>query len=172
MRKQVTAILTACLAAGCADSNNGMATDVVVLPVFAHDAENFRTHASGGEEVPPNDSHATGQATFKLNDDGTLSYKLIVANIENVTQSHIHVAPAGSNGGITVWLYPDAPPARLIPGTSQGILAEGTITDAEVVGPLAGQGVARLLAEMRAGNTYVNVHTSQFPPGEIRGQIR
>jgi hypothetical protein len=88
-----------------------------------------------------------------------------------VTQSHIHRAPFGVNGGIVVWLYPAAPPAQLIPGRSQGILAEGVITDAQVIGSLAGTGVAGLLAEIRAGNTYVNVHTSQFPPGEIRGQV-
>ncbi|HSL68964.1 MAG TPA: CHRD domain-containing protein [Longimicrobiales bacterium] len=96
-----------------------------------------------------------GEALFTLSDDGTsLHYKLIVANIQNVTQSHIHRAPFGVNGGIVVWLYPSAPPAQLIPGRSQGILAEGVITDAQVIGSLAGTGVAGLLAEIRAGNTY------------------
>jgi hypothetical protein len=173
MQKHVGALLTACLVAGCAESDGKMATepDAVVVPVFTHVATQFRTHASGSEEVPPNNSRAQGNAIFTLNDDGTLSYKLIVANIENVTQSHIHNAAKGVNGGIVVWLYPSAPPAQLIPGRSQGILAEGTIADAQVVGPLAGTGVAGLLAAIRAGNTYVNVHTSQFPPGEVRGQI-
>jgi hypothetical protein len=81
------------------------------------------------------------------------------------------MAPAGSNGGIVVWLYPSAPPLKLIPGRTQGVLAEGEITSANVIGGLAGQGLDGLLAAIRAGNTYVNVHTSQFPPGEIRGQI-
>jgi hypothetical protein len=140
----------------------------------SHDGipKNSRTHLSGDEEVPPRDTNAQGQATFQLSKDGsTLSYKLNVANIENVTQAHIHMAPAGSNGGIVAWLYPAAPPAMLIPGRTQGTLTEGSITAANLVNALAGQPLGALLNAMQAGNTYVNVHTSQFPPGEIRGQI-
>jgi hypothetical protein len=51
------------------------------------------------------------------------------------------------------------------------VLAEGVITAAELVGPLAGGELQDLLARMRAGDTYVNAHTTQYPPGEIRGQI-
>jgi hypothetical protein len=127
---------------------------------------------SGAEEVPANDSNARGVATFRLSSDGqALHYRLNVANIENVTQAHIHVAPAGVNGPVVVWLYPDSPPAQLIPGRTDGVLATGTITAANFVGMLAGQSMDDLLDLMRAGHTYVNVHTSQFPPGEVRGQI-
>ena len=134
---------------------------------------NFVAHLSGGEEVPPADTKATGQAKFQLSKDGTeLSFRVNVANIENVTQAHIHLAPAGANGGVVVWLYPDAPPPELIPGRTQGTLAKGTITADDLVGPLAGQGLDALVEAMKAGNTYVNVHTSQVPGGEIRGQIR
>ncbi len=101
-------------------------------------------------------------------------YKLIVANIENVTQAHIHLAPAGANGPVVVWLYPEGPPAELIPGRFNGVLAEGFITAGDVVGPLAGEEepLEELLVRMALGETYVNVHTVQFPPGEVRGQIR
>ena len=62
------------------------------------------------------------------------------------------------------------------------MLAKGTITEDDLVGPLAGADLDALLAQMRAGNTYVNVHTNDgdgtpnegpgdFPGGEIRGQI-
>jgi hypothetical protein len=134
---------------------------------------NFVAHLSGGEEVPPVETRATGQAKFQLSRDGTeISYRLIVANIQNVTQSHIHLGAAGTNGPVVAWLYPEGPPAQLIPGRSSGVLAMGTITEQDLVGQLAGQPLEDLLAAMEAGNTYVNVHTSQFPPGEIRGQIR
>jgi hypothetical protein len=163
--------LLALTVAACSETPPG-GPEQLVAPVFATVSENFRTHATGAEEVPPNDSPAQGQAIFQLNEDETeLSYRLNVANIENVTQAHIHMAAKGVSGGIVAWLYPPAPPSQLIPGRSQGTLETGVITDADVIGGLAGQGVAGLLSAIRAGNTYVNVHTTQFPPGEIRGQI-
>jgi hypothetical protein len=176
MRSPVLCGVLAVAVAGCAETSNPTDLDPLVVPVFvqsvAEDATVFRTHASGSEEVPANDSKAQGQATFKLSEDGTeLHYKLIVANIENVQQAHIHRERAGASGGVVVWLYPSGPPATLIPGRSNGILAEGVITDDDVIGSLAGTGVEGLLAEIRAQNTYVNVHTTQYPPGEIRGQI-
>lgn len=135
--------------------------------------ENFRTHLTGDEEVPAVETQAQGQAMFKLSADGeSLDYKLIVANIDNVLMAHIHLAPAGENGDIVVWLYPDAPPPQLIEGRTQGVLAEGTITADDLVGPLEGASMEDLLDEIRAGNTYVNVHTSEFGGGEVRGQIR
>ncbi len=133
---------------------------------------NFRAHLSGDQEVPPRETLATGQALFQLSKDGLeLSYKIIVANLDNISMSHIHVAPAGSNGGIVVWLYPPAPPAALIPGTTNGILQEGVITKANLIGTLGGQELSALIDLMVADQTYVNVHTSQFPGGEIRGQV-
>jgi len=134
--------------------------------------QNFRAHMSGDNEVPANMSEATGEVIFQLSKDGMeLSYKLIVANIDNVMMSHIHLEHPGVNGKIVTWLYPSAPPMMLIPGTSNGVLAEGVITQANLVGTLSGKTIADLVAEIKAGNAYVNVHTSQFGGGEIRGQI-
>ncbi len=134
---------------------------------------NFRAHLSGDQEVPANDSKAQGQAIFQLSKDGTeLSYKLIVANLENLHMAHIHLAPAGSNGGVVVWLYPSAPPAMMLPGTTNGVLAEGVIKAGDLRGALLNQSLSALIDAMSEGNTYVNVHTMPlFPGGEIRGQI-
>jgi aldose sugar dehydrogenase len=130
-------------------------------------------HLSGANEVPTVDTRATGQAIFKPGeDDVALTFRLIVANINDLTQAHIHVGGAGVNGSVVVWLYPEGPPAQLIPGRFGGVLAEGTITAAELIGPLAGQPLSALLKAMRSGEAYVNVHTSSHPAGEIRGQIR
>jgi hypothetical protein len=138
----------------------------------ASSSKNYRTHLSGGGEVPVVVTNAQGQATFKLSKDGTeLHYKLNVANIENVTQAHIHLGPATGTGGIVAWLYPSAPPLQLIPGPSNGTLAEGVITADNLVGTLAGQPLQALIDAIEAAGTYVNVHTTANPPGEIRGQL-
>lgn len=145
---------------------------IAAAPVLAAPDRNFSTHLSGGEEVPPVETKAEGQAIFMLSTDGNeLYYKLIAANIEDILQSHIHLAPEGTNGPIVTWLYPSTPPAILIQGRFNGVLAEGTITAADLTGPLAGQPLSALISEMEDGNTYVNVHTLQNPGGEIRGQI-
>lgn len=131
---------------------------------------NFRTSLKGENEVPAVETRAQGQAIFQLSRDGSeLSYKLIVANIENVTAAHIHLAPADVNGPVVVWLFQEVSPQPT--GRFSGVLAEGVITDSDLVGQLAGATLENLIDEIRAENTYVNVHTVQFPSGEIRGQI-
>lgn len=133
----------------------------------------YTAHLSGDQEVPPVATRATGQAVLKLSADGTeLSYRLIVANIQDVTQAHLHLAPAGENGDVVAFLYPSQPPAQLIPGRSSGVLATGTITTADLVGPLAGQSLGDLVDAMDSGGVYVNVHTLDNPGGEVRGQVR
>jgi len=151
---------------------------------------NFGTPMRPGEEVMPtgvvNTSEAVGNAVFHLSDDGlTLSYKLIVANIDNVFMAHIHRAPAGTNGGIVVWLFPSTTPGVTAPlggGRIQGVIAEGTITAANLTGSLAGHPLSDLLALLETGGAYVNAHTNDgvgavntgpgdFPGGEIRGQV-
>lgn len=129
----------------------------------------FHAILEGDEEVPPVDSDAKGAAIFRTSNDGTeLNYRLIVANIEDVTAAHIHLAPRGENGDIVAFLFDPEEPTE---GRTNGVLAEGTITSADLVGPLEGATLSELIDEMEAGNTYVNVHTVDHPSGEIRGQI-
>jgi len=150
---------------------------------------NFGTPLSADEEVMPagvvNTSKARGNAIFQLSADGTaLSYKLIVANIENAFMAHIHQGPAGSNGGVVVWLYPSTTPGPGATGGGRvnGVIAEGTITASNLVNALEDMPLSALLELLTTGNAYVNVHTSDgvdpvntgpgdFPGGEVRGQI-
>ena len=134
------------------------------------DTRNFRAHLNGdGAGV---ETLGQGQAIFQFSKDGDeLYYKLILANIEDVTMAHIHVAPQGQNGPIALWLYPDAPPPQLIEGRFDGVLAEGAATSGDLVGPLAGGSLDDLTMAIDEGRAYVNVHTTQHPGGEIRGTI-
>lgn len=136
-------------------------------------SNNFHAHLDGKDQVPPAKTKAQGEAVFNLSKDGdSIHYKITVANIENVTMAHIHEGAVGANGSVVVWLYPSAPPPKLIPGKSNGVLAEGTITSASLIGPLAGKTISDLVNDIKSGKAYVNVHTSQYPGGEIRGQIK
>ena len=148
--------------------------------VAAGNGRQFRASLSGDEEVPVRVTNASGHANFKLSKEGDeLEFKLVVEDIENVVQAHIHIGPPGENGPVTVFLYGVVPAAG---GPIEGKISEGTITSGDLIGPLAGMTLDDLLDEMRSGNAYVNVHTNDgddvinegpgdFPGGEIRGQI-
>ena len=155
---------------------------VASVGVVSASNTNYKSHLKGRNELPARDTHAQGQATYKLSDDGSvLHYKLNVANIENVVAAHIHLGGPTDNGPVVAFLYGLVPVA---PGGGRidGVLAEGTITAADLRGPLAGRPLSALMAEIDAGNTYTNVHTNDgvaptntgpgdFPGGEVRGQI-
>jgi hypothetical protein len=157
---------------------------------------NMGTHMTGAEEVftptppataTPADSRAQGEAIFRVNDDGTVDFRLIASNIDNVIMSHIHCGRPGANGPIRMWLYPVIGPAGAPApsggGPQNGVLASGTFDPAGVICPATAVGSnMALLDAMRAGLTYVNVHTNDgangpntgpgdFPGGEIRGQL-
>lgn len=133
---------------------------------------NFRTHLSGDNKVHTVETNATCQTVFQLNKNGMkLHYKLIVANIKNIKMAHIHMGSAEENGPVVVWLYPPAPPAKLIEGSTNGVLQEKVIPKDDLVGQLKGEDLWDLVKMMKDGQTYVNVHTDQYPAGEIRGQI-
>jgi hypothetical protein len=166
----------------------GLVTMAIVLTggsAFAASSKNFGTHLHGDEEVPARQTRAQGQATFQVNEDRTqLHYKLNVANIENVVQAHIHLEKRGANGPIVAWLYPStSPPAAPSGGGRiQGRIADGTLTAANLMGPLAGRPLSELIDAIESGNAYVNVHTNDgvgdantgpgdFQSGEIRGQL-
>jgi hypothetical protein len=157
----------------------------LVAPASGHDGRRRHLKASlkGFNENPT--LSTTGHGTFRavINDDDTaIEYHLNYADLmAPVLQSHIHLGAVFVNGGVSVFLcgttsFPGPAGTPTCPATgAPGDEATGTITAASVIGP-TGQGIApgefaELIKAIRAGVTYANVHTTQFPGGEIRGQI-
>jgi len=128
------------------------------------------TKASGKFEATIDDKNDTIHYTLRYDDlEGT------------VTQAHIHFGQRHTVGGIVVWLCQTAtvpaPPSvnQSTPTCPASGTVSGTITPAQVL-EAVGQGIAagefeEVVAAIRAGRAYANVHSTLFPPGEIRGQI-
>ena len=137
----------------------------------------------GFEEVPANTSAASGSLRLFVNDQaGTIDYELTYENLQgSVTQAHIHVAQAGVNGGIVLWLCgttatPTTPgPAGTPTCPSPGGTVTGTLTASNVQGVtaqlIAAGELAEVIGAIRAGKAYGNVHSSLALGGEIRGQL-
>ena len=129
----------------------------------------FKAKLSGKEVVPAVETMAKGEADFKLSKDGKeLTYTLKLMDIENVSAAHIHAAMMGANGGPVAGLF--AGPKK--EGKFSGEVAKGTITDKNLIGPLAGKTIGDLVTMIKDGGAYVNVHTDKYPDGEVRGQIK
>ena len=137
----------------------------VTVTRVADDADQFLARLNGAGEVPLVESDATGRAKFKLR-NGQLSFKLNVDDIEGVLQAHIHLGLPNENGPFVAFLFGPVGPT----GPIDGRLARGTLTETDLIGPLAGD-FSEFVDALRNGDLYVNVHTVANPPGEIRGQI-
>lgn len=144
-------------------------------------------NAAASPPVPPAlrgavSTKATGKFSARIDGD-VIHYTLSYKDLEGtVTQAHIHFGQRHSVGGIVVWLCEtDGTPApvavqALTPACPEEGTVKGTITAAQVLA-VAGQGIDagqfdELVKAIRAGATYANVHSSLFPPGEVRGQVR
>jgi hypothetical protein len=141
----------------------------------------LRATLIGANETPPISTDATGSFKATVFSDGNITFRLTFSNLRaNITQSHIHFAQKNVPGGIMVFLCGPPPatgsnPWAVCPDGQSGVV-EGTITADNVVA-LAAQGIAvgDLAAALKAigqGEGYANVHSTMFPAGEIRGQVR
>ena len=134
-----------------------------------------RFHATmiGWNEVPSLNTPGHAQLTLDVTDT-TITFKLVYADLTGPPgAAHIHVGQTGVNGGVSVFFCGGGgKPA--CPASNSGTVT-GTIDASGVVGPTA-QGfapgdIAPVIAALRAGFTYANMHTAKFPAGEIRGQV-
>jgi len=123
------------------------------------------------QEVPATNSQASGEARIFFNTDlNQLVCTLTVNNINDLNQAHFHLGKPGENGPVVLWLYPNAAPPAVKPGSTTGLLASGTYNSSMLVGPMAGGNINDLSRALARGEAYANVHTVVNPGGEIRGQ--
>ena len=137
---------------------------------------------TGYEETPAISSQGSGEFSARISQDGTqLTYTLTYRDLTAVTQSHIHFGRTATAGAVVLFLCTNGtapmgvPPPQPCP--ANGGTITGTLTAADVI-PVAAQGIdagatgfADILAGIRNGSAYVNVHTSAHTGGEIRGQL-
>jgi hypothetical protein len=143
---------------------------LVAVPVQAGTNRNFVAPMDGGQENPPVATNATGVAKLQLSNDGSqLGYKINVANLQGVAAAHIHCAPVGVNGPVGVTLF-----AGPVTGAVNGTLVQGVITAPDPSNGCGWADLAAVVAAMRTGATYINVHTIPpgVPSGEVRGQVK
>jgi hypothetical protein len=140
---------------------------------YANAQQQFQAIFSGLNEVPPVISQGQGSLKMTLS-PASLSYTLIFSNLNSlVAAAHIQFARARDNGGVIVFLCGGGGKPACPSGPSGTV--SGTITAADVIGPAA-QGViagdfAALTTALVSQATYANIHTANFPAGEIRGEV-
>jgi hypothetical protein len=122
--------------------------------------------------LPGAETSPLAEASFQQAESGEeIHFTLKVHNLVNITMAHLHLGLKEGISTPVVWIYPSSPPPKLIPGPFEGILAQGTITAKDLVGPLRGRPLSALIKEMAEGNTYVNIHTREHSQGVICGQV-
>ena len=131
------------------------------------------------QEVPAVSSNAVGSVEAKVADRGPIPYELSYRRMPDVTQAHLHFAQEAVNGGIVVFICtnlgngpegtPECPDGR---ATLTGKVNAGDVVDSAAAQGIDAGEIDELKAAIRAGAVYANVHSEEFPNGEIRAQLR
>jgi hypothetical protein len=114
-------------------------------------AVDLKVKLTGAEESPPVTTSASGTGTITIAADKSVSGAIKTAGIDG-TVAHIHVGAPGQNGPPIIALIKGADGAWSVPPGSK-------LTDEQY-------------ASFKAGNLYVNVHSAEHKPGEIRAQLK
>jgi hypothetical protein len=105
---------------------------------------------SGAQEVPPVSSGASGKSTIKVGEDRSVHGRVVVNGMAP-TAAHIHSGAPGINGPVVLPLTKTDDNTFVAPPNAK-------LTDDQY-------------ASYKAGNLYVNVHSADYPAGEVRGQL-
>lgn len=154
--------------------------------VFAQGFKKISELLTGYQEVPSVSTTGNGNFNARIsNDESRIDWELSYSDLEGaVQQAHIHIGNKGVNGGISVFLCSNLGngPAGTQPCPAPPATISGTIVAADVSPNIPATQQARtqgvntgeideLIKAIRAGATYVNVHSTTWGGGEIRSQI-
>lgn len=155
-----------------------VAASVASVPAVAQ--SDFQATLRSYNEVPSINSTARAHLTLSISpDDSSISWSMTIVKVPGgITQSHIHFAQTGVNGGIVIFFCSNlgnGPADTQACPTNLPATISGTITAADVLS-VTGQGMHAgdlnsVLRAIRAGNAYANIHSVAFPGGELRGQL-
>jgi hypothetical protein len=139
-------------------------------------AEAVGAGLSGFQEVPVISTTGSGVFFARVSGDETLlDFFLLYEDLQGgtVTQSHIHMGQSGVNGAIVIHLCGSGGknPCPASPGQLAGQLSAADVVAVPAQGVAAGD-LGAVVRAIRKGDAYANVHTTTFPAGEVRGQIR
>ena len=148
--------------------------NLLAAPIAHSQTERFSARLGGENEVPPINTAGSGEFLMEIV-DSNITFSLSFSDLSSdLSVAHLHFAPTKVGGGVMIFLcggggQPDCPVA------TSGTIT-GTITAANVTGPTTqGINVGDLDSALEAVRTrlsYVNMHTTNFASGEIRGQVR
>lgn len=159
-----------------------LACFVVLAASSAARSEQIKPSLIGYEEVPAVSTVASGEFNGAIsNDEESIEYRLTYSGLQGtVTQAHVHVAQEGVTGSIVFWLCgtmtnpgPTGTPPCLQSGTVTGVIRAANVVDGSTASQqLAAGELDEVIAAIRAGVAYANVHTTLSMGGEIRSQIQ
>lgn len=143
----------------------------LALPMAASAAiKVYSFNLDGSQEVPANASPAAGSAQITVDDSlDTISFVLTAFNLQGTfAAAHIHgQAPAGVNSGVVFNLVTNADAAGLVNVGGFDVPNSYALIGSDKA---AGGSLASMI-NAQPWLYYVNLHTSAFPGGEIRGQL-
>ena len=128
---------------GCSTYSNN-------APSWMPGSNAIKVNLTGTEEVPPLSVSGTGEGTFRVADDGTVSGSVTTKDVAG-TMAHIHRGAKGTNGPVIVPLDKS--------GDTYSVPAGRKLTSEQI-------------NDLKAGNLYVNVHTAKNKGGEVRAQLK
>lgn len=133
--------------------------------VFAeHEGQTFMAELTPDQEPMEVESNASGDAHVQFNEDGTsFEFTVNAENLENTLAGHFHSGPPGVNGPVEIPIFQNDEPMDY-----NGEVASGTFSEEDLTGEMSWD---EFTEAMVAGDIYVNLHTEQYPDGEIRGQV-